>query len=88
VHSHAVRPASHEIQAFIEMTLNNAPQIKRWDNLTILQEGDKTIISMRAYFERTMSILQVHLVTEEIESEIRKTIPNIKRCIIHSEPFD
>ena len=88
VHSHAVRPASHEIQAFIEMTLNNAPQIKRWDNLTILQEGNKTIISMRAYFERTMSILQVHLVTEEIESEIRKTIPNIKRCIIHSEPFD
>jgi len=88
LHSHAARPASQDIQSLIEMTLNNTPQIKRWDNLTILQEGINTAISVRAYFEPTMSILQVHHATEEIESEIRKLIPNIKRIIVHPEPYN
>ena len=86
LHSHAARPASLEIQSHIENTLNNTPQIKRWDNLTILEEGKSIVISMVAYFEGNLSILQVHQTTEEIEAEFRKKIPNIKRCIIHSEP--
>ena len=87
LHSHAARPASLEIQNHIENTLNNAPQIKRWENLMILEEGKNIVISVIAYFEGDLSILQVHQATEKIESEIRKQVPNIKRCIIHSEPF-
>jgi len=87
LHSHVTRPTSPEIQALIEKALNNTPQIKKWDNLTVIQEGNNIVVSMTTYFDRTMSILQVHLITEEIESEIRKSSPQIKRCTIHSEPI-
>lgn len=87
IHSHPTPIISPTIQDIIQTTINKFPQIKGWDRGTVLQDEGNISISMTVYLEGTMNISQVHNVSEEIETELRKNIPSLKRCNIHSEPF-
>ncbi|NMC04695.1 MAG: HAD-IC family P-type ATPase [Candidatus Lokiarchaeota archaeon] len=88
VHSHIQRPSSPEIRKAIEDVVIGFPQVKKWNRLNIIEEGTAVMVAMVVYMDKNMNIAEAHHITEEIETELRQKIKSLKRCNIHSEPFD
>jgi divalent metal cation (Fe/Co/Zn/Cd) transporter len=86
-HSHILRPSSPQVRQAIEDAINRIVGAHRWGHLNIIEEGRDVSVSLIAYFDGSMSIADAHHQTEEIEAEIRRGVPSLKRCIVHSEPF-
>ena len=87
IHSHPTPIISPSFQDIIQTIVKEIPQIKGWDHGTVLQDEGNISISMTVYLEGTMNIIRVHNITEEIETKLRRNIPSLKRCFIHSEPY-
>jgi divalent metal cation (Fe/Co/Zn/Cd) transporter len=87
VHSHILRPSSPQLRQTIEEAIKRITGADRWNHLNIIEEGRDVSVSVVAYFDGTMSIADAHHQTEEIEAEIRRGVPSLKRCIVHSEPI-
>lgn len=88
VHSHAMRPSSPEIRASITEAMNSLSleRLKHWNHLNTIEEGTDISVSLTAYFDKNTNIYDTHLMAHEIEGEIRRKIPGLKRFIVHSEP--
>ncbi len=87
MHSHTFRPISKDTRQLIEEAIKNVPKVKRWNHLNVIEEGHDLFISFVVFFDGGINILEAHSVIEEVEVELRKNIPHIKRCIIHAEPL-
>jgi len=86
MHSHTQRPTPPQIQAEIAEAVKSVPGLKRWNHLNVIDEDNNISVSLIAYFDGSMNIGDAHHLTEDIEAEIRKRIPSLKRCFVHSEP--
>ncbi len=87
MHSHTFRPVSKDTRQHIEAAIKNVPNIKRWNKLNVIEEGKDLFIAFTTFFDGRIPISEAHGYMEEVEVELRKNIPNLKRCIIHAEPL-
>ncbi|MHA2157073.1 MAG: hypothetical protein ACXABU_17140 [Candidatus Hodarchaeales archaeon] len=86
VHSHPQPSITKEIQEKIAFAADRIPKIKKWSHQTILFEKNIISLSLTIYLSGLMDIVSVHNINDELERLLKSSIPNLKRCIIHSEP--
>ncbi|NHJ01742.1 MAG: HAD family hydrolase [Candidatus Heimdallarchaeota archaeon] len=87
IHSHPTPTPSRSIREIIQASIKEIPEIKNWGRETVLQDNGNTSISIVIYLDGNLNINQVHDYTEKLETILRRNIPSLKRCIIHSEPL-
>lgn len=87
VHSHTFRQISSELYDKIAKIIRETPNVRGLEHLEIMEEGKELSISFTAFFDNNINIATVHHSTEEIEAELRKNMPNLKRCVIHTAPI-
>ncbi|MHA1341575.1 MAG: cation diffusion facilitator family transporter [Promethearchaeota archaeon] len=87
IHKHKLNMIfSDYIKEILVYTLNKYNYVKKFSDLIILKEKDGYYMFLKVYFDKNLEIEVVHSILNKIEYELRNSIPDIKRCILHSEP--
>lgn len=58
----------------------------RCHNVLVRQQGDRISISLHCFFEKDLSIVQVHDLSNRIEERLKGGIPGLDRVLVHAEP--
>lgn len=75
-----------EIRRVEEVMINN-PNILGWHKLRTRKSGSHRHIDVHIQVDDDMSLREAHQLTEDLEDEIRATLPNV-HVVIHTEPFE
>ena len=75
-----------ELKSYIEDIAGHYPEIKRVHRIRIRKVGDGLNIFLHCHFDSSLNMENAHEVSSRLETEIRKTYPNIVRIIVHEEP--
>lgn len=86
VHYHPQQSVTSDIHEKIKLAVSEIPHIKNWGREIILYEKGIISLSLTIFLDGTTNIVTVHNVNDELESLLRRFIPSLKRCFIHSEP--
>jgi hypothetical protein len=87
IHSHIFRQSSPDLYNRISKIIQDSPNVRGLEHLEIMEEGNELSLSFTAFFDHSLNIATVHHSTEDIEAEIRRNLPNLKRCVIHTAPI-
>jgi cation diffusion facilitator family transporter len=64
------------------------PEIKGFHDLSIMDEFDGIYLSIHIYLDSDLSVKDAHWTSEKLEFYLKGKIPNLKRCVIHTEPAE
>jgi cation diffusion facilitator family transporter len=78
-------PADEEAQ--IRDVLDANAQVLGYHRLRTRQAGSHRLMDVHVQLDDNLTFSQAHAITEEIEDEIRKVLPNLD-VIVHAEPFE
>jgi len=73
--------------AMIKVELDKISQIKDYHHLNLLHEKDGIYITIHIKLDGKLKIKRVHDICEYLEAQIRFSIPDVQRCVIHPEPI-
>ncbi|MGQ9525095.1 MAG: cation diffusion facilitator family transporter [Armatimonadota bacterium] len=76
----------HEIQR-LEAVLHSDPRVLGFHKLRSRRAGSKRIIDLHIQVADSLSLSDAHRLTEEVESRLRKELPN-SDVLVHTEPHD
>jgi cation diffusion facilitator family transporter len=79
--------SSVEIQNVVRELAKNIPGIYDIHEMKVHSDGDELSITFHCYVDPALTIARAHQLTIELESEIRKKLPELGRVIIHTEPY-
>lgn len=80
------RLPEEEIRQVEELMVNN-PNILGWHKLRSRKSGSHRHIDVHIQVDDDMSLRDAHQLTEDLEDDIRATLPNV-HVVIHTEPFE
>jgi cation diffusion facilitator family transporter len=86
VRSQAVTTSSEEANKIIQELSGDIPGICNCHEVKVHNLGDEQSITFHCYVDPDMSVAQAHQLTIELESKIRKRLPELGRVVIHTEP--
>lgn len=75
-----------EEEAQIRRVLESNAQVLGYHRLRTRQAGSYRLMDVHVQLDDDLTFPQAHAITEEIEDEIRKALPNLD-VIVHAEPF-
>ncbi|MES2461238.1 MAG: cation diffusion facilitator family transporter [Armatimonadota bacterium] len=81
-----VRLPEHELQAIIAV-LDDDARILGWHKLRTRKSGSQRHIDVHIQVDDGLSLRDAHELTEELEDQMRDTLPNVE-VMIHTEPFE
>ncbi len=70
----------------IEEVLNRHPEIRGYHQLRTRKSGSHRHIDVHILLDDDLSLVRAHEITEEVEDQIRATLPNVS-ISIHTEPY-
>jgi divalent metal cation (Fe/Co/Zn/Cd) transporter len=53
-----------------------------------MDEFDGIYLSIHIYLDSDLSVKDAHWTSEKLEFYLKGKIPNLKRCVIHTEPAE
>lgn len=75
-----------EVRA-VETLMDQHPEVLGWHKLRTRQSGSQRHIDVHIQVDDDMTLRDAHRVTEELEDQMRATLPNA-HVMIHTEPFE
>jgi len=78
--------STEEIHDLVQEIAMNIPGICDCHEMKIHSDGNERSITFHCHVDPDMSVSQAHRLTIELESEIRKKVPELGRVVIHTEP--
>jgi cation diffusion facilitator family transporter len=81
-----VRLPESELQAIIAV-LDDDPRILSWHKLRTRKAGAQRHIDVHIQVDDGLSLRDAHELTEELEDQMRDTLPNVE-VMIHTEPYE
>ncbi|MHA1729583.1 MAG: cation diffusion facilitator family transporter [Promethearchaeota archaeon] len=70
----------------IEHQIRSMPEINDFHKIVIFEE-DGIYISLHIKINGELSVRNAHRISQKLEFYLKSKIPNLKRCVIHSEPI-
>ncbi|MHA1535212.1 MAG: cation diffusion facilitator family transporter, partial [Promethearchaeota archaeon] len=79
-----------EIQESLSSLLKSIPEVKGYHGLELWAALDFCVLELHIFFNGSLNISRVHILTTEVEQQIKKTlkIENLTEIILHSEPLE
>lgn len=81
-----VRLPQSELQAIVTV-LDDDPRILSWHKLRTRKSGAQRHIDVHIQVDDGLSLRDAHELTEELEDQMRDTLPNVE-VMIHTEPYE
>lgn len=81
-----VRLPESELKAIVAV-LDDDPRILSWHKLRTRKAGAQRHIDVHIQVDDGLSLRDAHELTEELEDQMRDTLPNVE-VMIHTEPFE
>jgi cation diffusion facilitator family transporter len=81
-------PKRELLEKKIVEIINQNPDILDYKLMRILEELDGFLLSIIIYLHGELPIYRAHLIAETLELSVKKIIPELNNCIIHTEPID
>jgi cation diffusion facilitator family transporter len=81
-----VRLPESELKA-ITAVLDDDPRILSWHKLRTRKSGAQRHIDVHIQVDDGLSLRDAHELTEELEDQMRDTLPNVE-VMIHTEPYE
>lgn len=81
--------ATKEEEAITKEVLALVDGVKKVENvhtMKIRKAGHKIFISFHCSFNKNLVLEEAHNIASDLESLIKKTLPNIERVLVHTEP--
>jgi len=78
---------SLEIEKKIKRVLRGTPELADFTNLKLRKSGPFIFGEVKIRMQKFVNVERVHEVTEKIENQIKKEVPQIDSFLIHIEPF-
>jgi cation diffusion facilitator family transporter len=73
--------------AQVEAVLKNNPQVLSYHKLRTRRSGSERHVDVHIQVDDDMSLREAHALTEALEDEMRRLLPNLE-VIIHPEPYE
>jgi cation diffusion facilitator family transporter len=86
VQRQAIPLDSEEIEKVVYELAMNIPGICDCHEMKVHSDGNEISIAFHCHVDPNMTVSQAHQLTIELESEIRKKLPELGRVVIHTEP--
>lgn len=81
-----VTAQSTDIAQAVDDAIAGLPSITGHHGLTVLRSNGSYNVSLHCTFAPTMSLRDVHHLSEEVGQRVRQAVPSVARVIIHPEP--
>jgi cation diffusion facilitator family transporter len=78
--------SSEELQDIILELIRGVPGIHNCHEIKVHSDGNETSVTFHCHVDANLTVDQAHQLTVELESEIRKMLPELGRVVIHAEP--
>jgi cation diffusion facilitator family transporter len=88
IHHHPARKLRWDLEYLIDEEIKSIPEIKDWSHPNVLDEGETVSVSLTIYLDGNLNIEHVHKISLRLEEQLKSRMNRLKRCIIHTEPFD
>lgn len=75
-------------EEIIKNQIKALPEIKGHHDISIMNEIDGIYLSLHIYLGGDLTVKDAHWICEKLEFYLKGKIPNLKRCVIHTEPAE
>jgi len=88
IHSHLMNDlVSNYVYEVLNYIISKLNAIKSYKNIYFFNENEGNYIGFTLLVKKDITIEELHPITIKIEQELISSIPNLKRCVIHTEPI-